>query len=138
MSISHVLARGNGPRIAVGYRWPGTSVPMLAAFDAAGRVTWRIDVPTSDPLRASLPSNDLIALTDDAVLLVYETSGSQPILASIDRATGRHRWETTPTKVLQMTGIAVSRTAVAVSGWNLLQVFDLEHGRATYAIGHAR
>jgi len=138
MSINHVLARGNGPRIAVGYRWPGTSVPMLAAFDAAGHVTWKIDVPTSDPLRATWPSNDLVALTDDAVVVVYETTESRPILVSIDRATGHHCWEATPTKVLTMTGIAVSRVAVAISGWPLLQVFDLEHGRPTYAIGNPR
>jgi hypothetical protein len=138
MSVRRVLARGDGPRIAFGYRWPGTSVPMLAAFDGAGRVTWRIDVPTSEPLRASWLSNDLVALTDDAVVVVYQTSGGQPMLVSIDRATGRHRWETAAKKVVQMTGIAVSHTAVAVSGWGLLQVFDLEHGRAMYVIGHAR
>jgi len=135
MSISRVLARGAGPRIAFGYRWPGTSVPMLAAFDAAGHITWRIDVPTSDPLRASWSSEVIAALTDDAVLLVYETDGGQPRLVSIDRATGRHQWETAAKKAGQVKGIAVSRTAVAVSGWDLLQVFDAEHGRAMYAIG---
>ena len=138
MSIRHVLARGNGPRIAYGDRSPGTSVPMLAAFDAAGHVTGRIDVPTSDPLRAKWPSNYLVALTDDAVVVVYETSSGQPMLVSIDRATGLHRWETGAEKVMRMTGIAVSRTAVAVAGWDLLQVFDLERGRAMYVIGHAR
>jgi outer membrane protein assembly factor BamB len=135
MSIRHVLARGDGPRIAVGYRSPGTPVPMLAAFDAAGQVTWRIDVPASDMLRAHWSNDDLVTLTDGAVLLVYETNTAQPILVAIDRATGRRQWETAPKKVNRMIGIAVSRTAVALSGSGLLQVFDVEHGRAMYMIG---
>jgi hypothetical protein len=69
------------------------------------------------------------------VLLVYETNTRQPILVAIDRATGHRQWQTAPKKVNRMIGMAVSRTAVALSGSGLLQVFDLEHGRAMYVIG---
>lgn len=139
MSVDSTYARGDGPQIAIGNKSPGTSIPMVAALDASGKMLWKAEVPGHDPLTASTGRPKAIAIGDKDVAVVYERSKNKSgwELTVFDRATGARKFEV-PGKKTTMKVVSfaqMSRTAVAVSTWGSLQVFDLASGKLMYTIG---
>ena len=137
MATDKIYARGDGPRIAVGGKHPGTPIAMVAALDAGGATLWSAVVPGHDP-RDAKHGVDHLAISDDAVAIAYERSGKTlPEVTVFDRATGKRRFETALTKTFfnVLSGVAITRTAVAVSSWGSLQVFDLKTGALKFTVG---
>jgi len=138
MAADEAYSRGTGPRIALGHRAAGTTVPMIAAVDDSGNVLWKSDIPGHAPLGTS--SLELKgALGDDDVAVTYERDHLQTIeLAVFDRATGARRFEIV---VPQHRGnvldaIAITNAGVAVSMWGRLQVFEVATGKRSWEIGN--
>jgi hypothetical protein len=137
MRVDRILARGDGLRLAVGYRDPGTAVPMVAALDAADAVVWKSDIPSTDPLRAATHQADLVTLTDDLVAMVYEHQDGPPSTTVVERATGKRLWETRMKERSGqvLAGVTATRSYVAVSTWGLLYVYDATSGALKFTIG---
>lgn len=55
----------------------------------------------------------------------------------LDRATGARRFEVVGKKSRMdvISSVAISRTAIAVSTWGMLDVFDLATGKRLFTIG---
>jgi hypothetical protein len=131
MSVDRVVARDGGPAIALGYRSPGTPVPMLAAIDASRAVIWKCDVPATDPLTAT-GGGEHCALDDRDVAVVYARAAAS-VLTMFDRATGERRFETAiPTPFVN--GLSLRKDAVAVSA-DGLRLFDRATGAPRARIG---
>jgi outer membrane protein assembly factor BamB len=138
MDISALYVRGDGPRIAVGVKQPGTRIPMVAAIDGSGAMLWRAEVPGHDPLTAKTGRPEYLAVSDREVAVVYERENKAPWeLVVLDRATGARRFEVVGKKSRMdvVSSVAMSRTAVAVSTWGMLVVFDLATGKLRFTIG---
>jgi hypothetical protein len=131
MRIERVIAHGSGPRIALGYRTPGTPVPMIAAVDDGDSVSWKCDIPATDPLTAHA-SVDHCALDERDVAVIYERA-TESILTMFDRATGVRRFETTFPTVF-VAGLALREDAVVVSA-DGLRMFDRATGLPRARIG---
>ncbi len=137
MRVSYSYARGDGPIVASGRRDPGTSVPMVAAFDKKGNAIWHVEVPSQDPLTASM-SDEHLAIGDDAIAAVYKHDTHQTHeVAVFDRATGARRFDTAlqPSQMDVVTSVVLTRDAVAVVSWGNLQVIDLATGKPRFMIG---
>jgi len=138
MNIDNVYARGDGPQVVVGNKSPGTSIPMLAAIDATGKVLWKAEVPGHDPLTVSTGRPKGVAISDKEIAIVYERGHDAPWeLTVFDRVSGARKFETTgkKTRMNVLSFVQLSRSAAAVSTWGSLQIFDLATGKLMYTIG---
>ncbi len=137
MDVRHSLQRGAGPLVVVGTRAPGRGGPALARVDEHGALRWKAEVPPTDPLRAKLSEPELVYLGEGDVVVAYEHQDGPPSLTSFDLGTGARRWDA-PIRMnnsIVLSGLALSRTAVMVSSWGALQVFDRASGRAMFTVG---
>jgi outer membrane protein assembly factor BamB len=137
MNVRLQHQRTGGPAVLFGTRSPGSGVPMVAVLDERGAVRWKSEVPATDPLAAKLSDPELEAVGDRDVVIVYEHQDGPPSVTSFELATGKRRWETPIAKghAIVLTGLALSRTAVMVSTWGSLQLFDRDSGRPLFTIG---
>ncbi len=138
MYVDAVYARGDGPRIVVGNKDPGTSIPMVAAIDGSAATLWRAEVPGHDPLTVKTGRPEYLAISDREVAVVYEREDKAPWeLVVLDRATGARRFEVIGKKSQMdvVASVAISRTAVAVSTWGMLEVFDHASGKLLFTRG---
>jgi hypothetical protein len=136
MQVNKVYATATGPRIAFGYKSPGSRVPMLAALDADDKVLWKSEVAAHDPLTVK---DDLshFAIVDQAIAIVYERSaGDRYTLAVFDRATGNRRFEAPLAKKPRViSGVRFTADTVAVQTWGTLQVYELATGERRFVVG---
>jgi outer membrane protein assembly factor BamB len=143
MSRSHTLGT-QAPFIATGTKSPGSSIPMVAAFDAREHLLWKAEVPGTNPLGARQSAPDYVVLDDKDVAIVYERDDSHnpPNVVVFDRATGQRRFEV-PTKVASestvwLHGIALGKQAVFVVVDDALEAFDRTTGKLLWFVGTLR
>lgn len=104
--------------ILIGYKSPGTAIPMLAVIDDREHVKWTTVVASTDPMSSKWPLNQLVA--HDATLLatVYARKDDKqpPVLVAFDRARGTRIFETplVRTGTWYSTGVAIEVGATAV------------------------
>ncbi len=135
MSVQAVLARGTGPRIAIGWRTPGSGLTMLAAVDDAGGTRWKTLIATDDRWVTALAPRDLALDERDVALVYVHSTPLAPELVVFDRMTGARRFDVPLEKTTStFDGIALTGTAVAVSQWGNLEVFDRATGREKFSI----
>jgi outer membrane protein assembly factor BamB len=138
MRIDNVFAKGAGLSIAVGEKYPGSSIPMVAGIDPSGAVVWKSEVPGHDPLKVT-DRVDYLDLSDRYVAVAYKRNDKTPSeVAVFDRATGARRFETPLAKSFMnvLSGVNLTPTSVAVSSWGNLQVFDLSTGARRFTVGN--
>jgi outer membrane protein assembly factor BamB len=124
--------------VAVGYKQPGTSVPMLARLDGA-QVRWTSEIPSTDPLTSS-SEDKLIGLSDRAAFVIYEPrSSALPRLAGFDLADGHRLWEvevTSRNTAVDPVAVIATGAIVLVATWGSLQAFDQQDGTPRFTIGN--
>lgn len=141
MQADRILISGDlrdGGRLAVGYKSPGTNIPMLAMLDENNATLWKIEVPVSDPMKAATGAPDLATFTATHVFACYEMRDhdQKPVVVAFDRATGKRLWHATlPSEAWVLSGIGVAKDYVAVGTWTPLFAYDLATGKQRWAIG---
>ncbi|MBK9031668.1 MAG: PQQ-binding-like beta-propeller repeat protein [Myxococcales bacterium] len=134
MSVVRLVRRGEGPIVAVGRKWPGTGVPMLAVLD--GRTArWTTVVPDANPLEARADDHH-VTVGADAVFQVWEGKDG-PHLTAFDLADGRRRWDVALDKdqARVVIGAVIVGARVVVAGWGGLQAFGVTDGAFAYTLG---
>jgi len=137
MAVDRVLRRGIGAPVAVGYKNPGSAVPMLARLDRT-RAAWKVEIPAQSPLRARSSAPELASVTASNACAVYEMQDSSaPHLTCFDLRSGVRRFDTEIEKgtTIVMEALVWGGGRFYLSSWGHLQVFDETTGSRVHIIG---
>ncbi|HTM22961.1 MAG TPA: PQQ-binding-like beta-propeller repeat protein [Kofleriaceae bacterium] len=137
MQISKAIRRlPDGLWFAIGYRTPGTAVPMAAMLKPDMTVAWTTVIPEK-PMNASESSPDYFTLSKDSLIVIYQTRSSQFRVAAFAQTNGLRRWDVGVPKGFfsVCAGVVASESHVFVSMWSRLEVFDLATGSHKYTVG---
>ena len=143
MSVDRVVRRAgrggeSGPPVAVGYKQPGSAVPMLALLDRT-RAVWKVEVPAQNPLAARTSAPEFVAVTDSQACAIYEMQDSSaPHLTCFDLKSGIRRFDSEIEKgtTIVMEALVWSGGRFYLSSWGHLQVLDGTTGRRLHLIGN--
>lgn len=119
--------------VALGMRTPGSSVPMLAGFDAARRASWTVEIPSRDALNTSV-TDESIVIAGDLIAVIYIGRDNKARLAAFALANGSRRWDVAVSIDPTFGGISVTQRTVLVAGGNGLEAFDLASGKLQFKI----
>jgi hypothetical protein len=136
MSVRTMVRRGDGPKIVVGARDKGTSVPMIAAvFDDASR-NWKSDLAGTRPLETGPFPPETLAVTASRAFTEYGFTDSSKPHALVAFDLGGHRqWETPLPGRDPISSVQATDARVFVSQWGRLSVYDAATGKAAFSIG---
>lgn len=131
--MREIFRRGDGATFGIGYRSPGTAVPILVRVEGKG-AAWKVEVPATNPLDVSHPS--VFTATEDRACVVYEPGAGAPRLTCFD-AGGSRQWDAEIAKgtTIVLRGLTAAGDKLFLSSWGHLQVFDLATGRRLHVIG---
>ena len=137
MQVRVVVQRVGGPKVVVGIRTPGTSVPMIAARYPDAPRNWKSDLPGARALETSLDSMPPVAVTAGRAFTEYGfTSGGATPHEVVGFDLGGHRlWEAPLGDWRNITAIAADDHRVYVSQSSRLTVLDAATGRSVYVVG---
>jgi len=159
MRINLLIKRPGGPSIALGYKQPGTNVPMLARIGARPEPTpmpkkgyrtsdeqkallpsstWKAEIPAVDPLNSRV-DEEHVTLNDKAVFVLYQISSSKHHLAAFDIASGKRLWdrEITHGSGFVAVSLSVIGDAVALTTWQSLTAYATSDGSDRWRVGNA-
>ncbi len=137
MKIERYVRRAGSPdTIAVGYKTPGTAVPMLAKVED-GKATWTTEIPAQDPL-VSRFEEKLFAMSADAAFALYTTSNPAATrLTAFSIATGKRLWDRaipTPTGFVPES-LSITGDVVMLASWQYLYAYSVVDGRDRFRVG---
>ena len=137
MRGSVVMQRPGGPKIMLGARAKGTSVPMIAAVYPDPSHSWKSDLPGARPLETSTSGSTYAAVTATRVFTEYgfTSGGATPHEVVAFDLTGHRMWETALPTSSPMSAIDSDDHRVFVSQWSHLTVLDASTGKVVYVIG---
>jgi PQQ-like domain len=133
MQVSRELRLGSsGPVLAVGYRRPGTAVPMVARLDERGRPAWKMEVPDGNPLQAR-QGVGLWTATEKRACATYERTGAktQVRITCFAIEDGARAWdiEIPGERMTVLTSLIAAGERLYLSGWGLLLGIDAATGK---------
>jgi outer membrane protein assembly factor BamB len=136
MTVRSMLQRTGGPKIVLGTREKGTSVPMIAAvFDDPSR-NWKSDLAGTRPLETGPFAPELGAITTSRAFTEYGyTDISKPHSLVCFDLGGHRQWEVALPSKSPISAIQSTDQRVFVSQWSRLSVYDASTGKALFAIG---
>jgi DNA-directed RNA polymerase subunit RPC12/RpoP len=137
MTVDRVVHRGVGPPVAVGYKNPGSAVPMLARLDRT-RAVWKVEVPAANPLSTRTSAPELVSITATSACAIYEMQDSSPPhLTCFDLKSGIRRFDTEIDKgtTIVMEALVWAGGRFYLSSWGHLQIFDEATGGRVQRIG---
>jgi outer membrane protein assembly factor BamB len=137
MSIRSVLQRPGGPRVALGTRDRGTSVPMIAAvFDGDPSRNWKSDLAGTRPLETGPFAPEHAALTVSHAFTDYAYSDiSKPHTLVCFDLGGHRQWETPLPGRDPIGSIQATDQRVFVSQWGRLTAYDASTGKTVFSLG---
>jgi outer membrane protein assembly factor BamB len=137
MSIHSVLQRPGGPKVALGTRDRGTSVPMMAAvFDGDPSRNWKSDLAGTRPLETGPFAPEHAALTASHAFTDYAYSDiSKPHTLVCFDLGGHRQWETPLPSRDPIGSIQATEEHVFVSQWGRITAYDASTGKTLFAIG---
>jgi outer membrane protein assembly factor BamB len=137
MSIHTVLQRPGGPRVALGTRDRGTSVPMIAAvFDGDPTRNWKSDLAGTRPLETGPFASEHAAVTASHAFTDYAYSDiSKPHTLVCFDLGGHRQWETPLPGRDPIGSIQATDQRVFVAQWGRLTAYDASTGKTLFAIG---
>jgi len=134
--------------IALGYRRPGTGVPMAALYNSSAggkkgkkKITakWLTVVPSVNPLTVEEDAPEVAAVSSGRIIIPYAMQNSEAgwRLSCIDLNGGRNLWDQPIPRsgTGDVDGLAVSDRQIFAAHWTYLDVFDLGTGQHQYTIG---
>jgi outer membrane protein assembly factor BamB len=136
MSVRTLIQRPGGPKVVLGTRAKGTSVPMIAAvFEDASR-NWKSDLAGTRPLETGPFAPDLAALTANRAFTEYGFADSSKAHELVCFDLGGHRqWEVALPSRDPISSIEATDQRVFVSQWGRLSAHDASTGAASFSIG---
>jgi DNA-directed RNA polymerase subunit RPC12/RpoP len=148
MSVSEVVEVEAGAEaaiwLALGHKEPGTRVPMLARYSVEGAgsdrefpVSWAVEVPAGDPLRAKEDAPERITVTGGRVFVGYAMADGSPRLAAFDLGSGERRFDMAlPHRSSHRLDHAVAADRrVFVKDGSTMVAIDTESGAVVFSIG---
>ncbi|NPD28300.1 PQQ-binding-like beta-propeller repeat protein [Corallococcus exiguus] len=133
------LFRTGGYTLALGTRWPGTQVPLVALYAPGNRKPlWHDTVSEKDPLLLRDTAPEVGEITQDAVYVVYELDKGGAQLIRRDLRTGAVAWDVALPETdftSQLTALWVRGGRVYVPLWGRLRVLDAATGDRIGGIG---
>ncbi|HEV8245331.1 MAG TPA: PQQ-binding-like beta-propeller repeat protein [Polyangiaceae bacterium] len=134
---AHALWQHDGGFLVLGFRKPGTRIPMLG-FVKAGKLVWSSDVPESNPLAVREGSPDQVTLDGERIVTAYEPQ-SGDISAGVtafDALSGRRLWNVhLPGKLRSISHIDATGRTVLISVSDGIVGLDADRGNMLFAIG---
>lgn len=136
MESRTAVAGPDGTFVALGFRRPGTRVPMVAATGPRG-VLWQRPVPRDDALQASEGKPDAFDVAGGGVFVAYRRRDRSVRVVGIDAATGGTLWESGAPRSdgSAPTTLTVGRERVYLPHWTWLDVFDRATGEHLRTVG---
>ncbi|NBD12310.1 Rcat domain-containing protein [Corallococcus silvisoli] len=133
------LYRANGYTLALGSRWPGTQVPLVAVYEPGNRKPlWHGVVADGDPLLLRDTPPKTADITRDAVYILYEMEQGGARLIRRDLRTGAIAWDV----AVPRTNMGTSPSVIWIQGeriyvphWQSLEVFDAATGNLVGTLG---
>jgi hypothetical protein len=137
MNVRAVMQRSGGPKVALGTRDRGTSVPMIAAvFDGDPSRNWKSDLAGTRPLETGPFASERGALTASHAFTDYGYSDiSKPHSLVCFDLGGHRQWETPLPGRDPIGSIQATDQRVFVSQWGRLTAYDASSGKTLFAIG---
>ncbi len=118
--------------LVLGYRKPGTRIPMLG-YHAGGKLVWKRDVPPQNPLEARMGSPEKVALGEGTVFAVYEAKPSGVI--AVDLESGGLRWAAGLKSGQTISQIALAGDTVVVLSNGQALGFAAADGKQRFGVG---
>jgi outer membrane protein assembly factor BamB len=136
MSVRTMVHRPGGPKIVLGTREKGTSVPMIAAVFEDPSRNWKSDLAGTGALTTGPFAPEVGAVTSNRAFTEYGyTDSSKPhALVCFDLA-GHRQWEAALTSSDPISSVQATDQRVYVSQWGRLSVYEAATGRASFSIG---
>ncbi len=136
MTVRAVVQRAGGPKIALGTREKGTTVPMIAAvFEEASR-NWKSDLASTRPLETGPFAPELGAVTGSRAFTEFGyTDPSKPHSIVCFDLGGHRQWEVALPLQAPLSAIEATDQRVFVSQWGRLSAYDASNGKAVFSIG---
>ncbi|TNV66889.1 hypothetical protein, partial [Corallococcus exiguus] len=133
------LFRTGGYTLALGTRWPGTQVPLVALYAPGNRKPlWHDTVSEKDPLLLRDTAPEVGEITQDAVYVVYALEKGGAHLIKRDLRTGAVAWDVAlpeSRSLSMLTALWVRDGRVYVPQWGALHVLDAATGDRVGFIG---
>ncbi len=136
MTVRAELQRPGGPKVVLGTREKGTSVPMIAAvFDDRSR-DWKSDLAGTRPLDTGPFAPELGTLTTSRAFTEYGfTDISKPHAIVCFDLGGHRQWETALPIKSPLGSIQATDQRVFVSQWGRISAYDASSGKPSFSIG---
>jgi hypothetical protein len=136
MTLRAIVQRAGGPKIALGTREKGTSVPMIAAvFEDTSR-NWKSDLASTRPLETGPFAPELGAVTSSRAFTEYGyTDVLKPHSLVCFDLGGHRQWEVALPIRAPLNAIQATDQRVFVSQVGRLSVYDASTGQAVFSIG---
>ncbi len=152
--------------LAVGYKAPGTRIPMLARFhdaaldEAANQVDtegtpkkkrktknnskrtfaidWSVALPSVDPLTTTTGAPNWLASSASCIATAYEKQKAPPVLVCFAPTTGERKWEVSVSKraLYMLQAIDIVGDYVYVNVSSQLEAFTVDRGEPAFKIGN--
>ncbi|HEY5959790.1 MAG TPA: hypothetical protein VIV60_24720, partial [Polyangiaceae bacterium] len=120
-----------------GVREPGARVPMVARL-SKGKLVWKAQVPTENPLDASEGAPQNVALIGDLLAVAYETrKESRWFVTLFALGDGARRWTVPVTGSVRSLAATSRPTRVVVQRDHDLLLLDPTNGNTTAQMGRA-
>ncbi|MBN9682651.1 MULTISPECIES: hypothetical protein [unclassified Corallococcus] len=133
------LFRTGGYTLALGTRWPGTQVPLVALYAPGNRKPlWHDTLSDKDPLLLRDTAPEVGDITQDAVYVVYQLAKGGSQLIRRDLRTGDIAWDVALPEshyTSMLTALWVREGRVYVPIWGSLLVLDAATGNTLGGIG---
>ena len=127
--------------IGVGYKSPGTRIPMLAVYQPESNETfWKSAIPESDAISYTQEVNEPYVDADrDLVVILYHkgsVSDGNYRLGAFDVESGRRLWDRAmPDAEKRYSGVSLSPTHVLAATYYGVDVLDRKTGSKAYSAG---
>jgi hypothetical protein len=136
MNPGTVMQHPGGPKIVLGTRDKGTSVPMIAAVYPDASKNWKSDLAGSRPLETGPFAPEVGAVTSSRAFTEYAFTDIMKAheLVCFDLA-GHRQWETAMPDDSPVTSVQATEQRVYVSQWSHLAVYEASSGKPLFQIG---
>ncbi|HFE45805.1 MAG TPA: hypothetical protein ENJ18_10010 [Nannocystis exedens] len=141
--FSSVFGGPDGYQVALGVKYPGSEVPLVAVFQG-GELRWSNVIPEADPLAAATGPVELALIQDGILVVSYELAKRDAgrRVSARDLASGKLLWDVQMPHSTEVSSapprITADNAKLYIPHWAWLEVLDLHSGEHLYTVGRRR